>query len=127
MYRLLLAATISMIPLSAGATVSLAGGQPIPQTLGAVVSADGRLLLGNASFAQKNQDLEGTYYVFFPNDVRKCAFTASVIGSGSTPVDVPAIVTVANAFNTPRAVAIQIRTASGKLVPRGFHLILRCF
>jgi len=71
MHKLVVAALIGHMPLSVGAADSLAGRQACAPTLGAVVSTDGRLLLGNASFVQKNQDLEGTYYAFFPNDVRK--------------------------------------------------------
>ncbi len=97
MHKLVVAGPDRHMPLSVGAADSLAGRQACAPTLGAVVSTDGRLLLGNASFVQKNQDLEGTYYVFFPNDVRKCAFAASVRGTGSTPVEAPVIVTVANA------------------------------
>jgi len=100
---------------------------PSRSTFGVVAAADGTKLRGNASFVQKNQDLEGTYHVFFNYDVSNCVYVASVTGTGSTPVESPAIITVANAFNTPTAVAVQIRSPSGTLVPRGFHLLVRCF
>jgi hypothetical protein len=66
------------------------------------------------------------FQVIFPRDVTQCAYVANVGNSGSKGIPAPGIVTVAGAFGRPHGVFVAITDLTGKLIARGFHLIVEC-
>ena len=67
----------------------------------------------------------GQYEVIFNQDVRECAYVAS-IGDPSTGIILPGIAAVARRAGNNNGVRVETRSLAGGFLDRSFHLLVVC-
>lgn len=108
---------------SGGGDVVAAGGSP-PAVLSAVVTARGDLVRGTGATDAYQRRL-GSYEVSFDQNVRSCAYVATVgsVGIGVAP---SGEIGTAGSTKSPRGVIVGTFNSTGGAGNRSFHLIVRC-
>jgi hypothetical protein len=91
------------------------------KTYSALVNADGTLALGPAGSNSLHGGL-GLYEVFFPSDVSKCVYAATV---GEVP-GVPGIATATEVAVNPNGVFVVTYGVNGAPQNHPFHLLVQC-
>lgn len=91
----------------------------------AVVEADGTLVKSRKAI-EASKILLGTYRVIFRNNMRNCAYTATVGETDSVGISDPAVITTAGDYYDVRGVYITVFDSTGAYVDRSFHLTVMC-
>jgi len=103
-----------------------AGPAGAPATkLFAVVNADGSLARGSGA-PTATQSGPGEYQVRFNQNVRNCAYTATIGLSGSVGTSEPGEITVVGEFDSENGVFLTTHDSAGASSDRGFHLAVFC-
>lgn len=97
------------------------------QTLFAVVAADGTLVRGyGVASSGEIGSTPGIYRVMFERGVRKCAYSATLGGTGSTGTPPIGEIGVVGLVGHKAGVYVRTYDSSGVTTAASFHLVIAC-
>ena len=92
----------------------------------AVVGSDATISRTGCSGATAQQLSLGRFQVTFTKNVRRCAYTATMGGTGKGSDGSPGFINVVSRFNNKNAVYVATTDSSGADSYESFHLVVAC-
>ncbi len=93
-----------------------------------VVAVNGTLVRGSADcVASSNAEPPGGYEVIFSDNVRDCAYIATIGIPGFIGIADAGLIDVAGRFSNVNGVFVDTRAPGGAFADRPFHLALQCY